>query len=1173
MLSQASLVDGTLSFQADSNEQNRLQLIVNGTDLLLSDQGGSLITAGTNLVPGSDGTTVIAGLEMVTDVLVNLRNGNDSFDASALTNVPAAAQLRINVLGGSGDDTIIAGPGDDTLRGQSGRDRLIGLAGNDLLVGNDGIDTLVAGSGADTLVGGRDADLINGQAGDDLLRGAAGNDRLMGGAGRDTLIGGPGHDWLRGQGGSGDRLTGGPGDDLLDGGPGQDDWLLETGNVDFDLMTDHLSGAGNDQLRAIERAELNGGDGNNRIDVRHFEGSTRVRGHAGDDTIIGGPRSDTLEGGAGDDWLTGNGAGDRLMGGDGADRLDGGAGKDALFGEGGGGDLLTGGRGDDTLDGGTGVDVVIEVFEMNQSDEGLVLTETGLTGRGVDHHDNIEQARLSAGPGDSLLDASGFRGAVTLLGQDGDDTLRGGADDDHLQGGAGNDRLEGGFGNDTLLGEDGDDHLQGFVGGDLLDGGEGHDLLEGGSGPDLVLAIEKEGGDSRDTVVGGTAEDTVMLDAADTLQDGPPDGSLVVTFTPATSETAAESTASVVSLADINALIAYDDLGETTVTAYVDDPRRGGVFVHEPQVPSRTPDRGVVFPAADGRQWRRVFDPTLGYLVDWYGARGDGVGDDAPAIRRAIAAAGPGATIRFTTNQVYQFGGSIRPLEGQTLDGNGATLKRRDELWTTLLAWPEVIDEVSIIAMVESTGEFQVGMEVSLPTDVQNRKILGIDGNRLTLSRYKNDDLVEEEPLLDTVAVLFSSFHMIQGKSGPRFPLGDPHDLTVQGFVIDGNGRGNPGISRWELHNSIRLYSDNATIRDNRIIDSQSEAITVGGDGTLVTHNVIESAGGNGIHLSGGRGIRVINNTIRHTNLRGEEVGHVGGNITFSLECPDALISGNLLEDGRAAIGGFNNSGGEGVTIRDNVIRDQREYVLEARATGGGTNGRLIFIGNHCYNSNAIVIENIDGPNADSGPFSIHIKDNYFEGCRARIADARSVYLSGNEWVVGTGDDEPIIRITDSVDVRVNDSLEGGGVGIAVDGEETGRVWISGQFRDNRLGAISLSENLDATSSVRIHSIDVVAEAGQVSEDYIGVRLAADSILSGSFLEIDMGDAAVVVASSPADGPGVTVTGNIIRTPAAIRGVRIAEEVKNSVVFSNLLTNAVEQLGNGPNTVTGNLII
>ena len=151
MLSQASLIDGTLSFQADSNEQNHLRLTVNGNDLLLSDQGGSLITAGTNLVPGSDGTTVIAGLEAVTDVLVNLRNGNDSFDASALANVPAAAALRINVLGGSGNDTIITGPGDDTLRGQSGGDRLIGLAGNDLLVGNDGINTLVAGSGDDTV--------------------------------------------------------------------------------------------------------------------------------------------------------------------------------------------------------------------------------------------------------------------------------------------------------------------------------------------------------------------------------------------------------------------------------------------------------------------------------------------------------------------------------------------------------------------------------------------------------------------------------------------------------------------------------------------------------------------------------------------------------------------------------------------------------------------------------------------------------------------------------------------------------------------------------------------------------------------------------------------------------------------------------------------------------------
>ncbi|MBQ17163.1 MAG: hypothetical protein CMJ65_08560 [Planctomycetaceae bacterium] len=1163
MLSQASLVNGTLSFRADANEQNQLELVIDGDELWLSDQGGSLITAGDGVTHGNDETTVIADLEAVTDVFVNLRNGNDTFDASALADMPAAAGMTINVLGGSGHDTIIAGSGNDTLRGQSGSDRLIGLGGHDLLVGNNGADTLAAGAGDDTLQAGPGADLLNGQAGDDLLRGAAGDDRLLGGTGRDVLIGGSGHDWLRGQGGRGDRLTGGSGDDVFDGGPGHDDWLLETANVDFFLTSGHLSGLGNDQLRAIERAELNGGDGNNRIDVQYFGGATWVRGHSGDDTIIGGAFSDTLEGGAGNDWLLGGGAGDRLLGGNGIDRLDGGAGNDVLYGEGSGGDSLTGGRGNDTLDGGAGLDVIVEVFEANQADDGLVLTRTGLSGRGLDQHVNIERARLSADQVDSLLDASEFDGAVTLLGGEGNDTLRGGTSDDQLEGRAGHDRIEGGFGNDTLLGADGDDHLLGFVGGDLLDGGEGHDLLEGESGSDLILAVEAINGDSQDTIVGGTAEDTVMLDAADMLQDGSPPGSLVVTFTPATSE-GTKPPASV-SLSDIEALIAYDDLGETSVTAYVEDPWRGGVFVHDPTAVPRTPDRGVVFPSADGRFWRRIFDPTLGHLVDWYGARGDGNGDDAPAIRRAIAAAGPGATIRFGANRIYQLGGSIRPLDGQAFEGNGATLKRQDELRTTLLAWPVIVDEVSVEVLVESVGEFLVGMEVSLLDDLQNREILGIDGNRMTLSRYKGDNLAATGPLVGPVPILVSSFHVIQGES-------DADNVRVQEFVIDGNRREND-LSNWRLHNSIRLYSDGATIRDNRIIDSQSEAIVVGGDGTLVTHNAIESAGGNGIHLSGGRGIRVLNNTIRHTNLAGEEVGHVGGNISFSLECPDALIQGNLLEDGRAAIGGFNNSGGEGVTIRDNVIRDQREYVLDAIATGGGANGRLIFSGNHCYNSGAIVLENSDGPIADSGPYSIHVKDNYFEGCRARIADARSVFLSGNEWVVDTGADEPIIQITDSVDIGVNDSLQGGGLGITVDGQATGRVWISGQFRDNRLGAISLLDSLAATSSIRIHDIDVAAGAGRVSEDYVGVRLVADAVLSSSFLEIDAGDAAVLLAASSGDGTGAIVTGNIIRNPAAIRGVRIAAGVENGVVFSNLLSDVVEELGDGPNTVAGNQVV
>ena len=72
-----------------------------------------------------------------------------------------------------------------------------------------------------------------------------------------------------------------------------------------------------------------------------------------------------------------------------------------------------------------------------------MLTDSLLTGAGSDEIDGIEEAQLSGGSGDNLLDATAFNnGPVTLSGLDGNDTLRGSAGNDSLSGGDGLDRVE-----------------------------------------------------------------------------------------------------------------------------------------------------------------------------------------------------------------------------------------------------------------------------------------------------------------------------------------------------------------------------------------------------------------------------------------------------------------------------------------------------------------------------------------------------------------------------------------------------------------------------------------------------------------------------------------------------------------------------------------------------------
>lgn len=205
-------------------------------------------------------------------------------------------------------------------------------------------------------------------------------------------------------------------------------------------------------------------------------------------------------------------------------------------------DVLTGSTGDDTLDGGAGSDRLIESGDVN-----FTLTNSALTGLGTDILSGIEQASLTAGPGNNDLDALGFTGAVTLKGEGGDDFLFGGTGNDTLDGGAGTDTLfaagdldftlsnttlsglgtdtlagiEGAFlaggsennmidasafsGFVTLVGGGGADHLIGGKGGDLLLGERGPDHMEGGRGNDLL-----QGGRGNDGLLGGRGNDRLI---------------------------------------------------------------------------------------------------------------------------------------------------------------------------------------------------------------------------------------------------------------------------------------------------------------------------------------------------------------------------------------------------------------------------------------------------------------------------------------------------------------------------------------------------------------------------------------------------------------------------------------------------------------------------------------
>lgn len=103
--------------------------------------------------------------------------------------------VRYEIYGGGGVDSVFGNSGNDYLDGGAGNDYLSGGGGNDVLVGGAGNDTLSGGPGNDTMFGGTGNDFLFSGAGDDVLYGNDGDDYLStAGGGSDILYGGAGND-------------------------------------------------------------------------------------------------------------------------------------------------------------------------------------------------------------------------------------------------------------------------------------------------------------------------------------------------------------------------------------------------------------------------------------------------------------------------------------------------------------------------------------------------------------------------------------------------------------------------------------------------------------------------------------------------------------------------------------------------------------------------------------------------------------------------------------------------------------------------------------------------------------------------------------------------------------------------------------------------------------------
>ena len=307
----------------------------------------------------------------------------------------------MNILGTSGNDTLVGSNVADTLDGAAGNDSLVALFGDDWLVGGAGNDTLnggahgAVGDTADyrTATTNVQVDLQSAWAFDGL----GGTDTLFrieniaAGAGNDTLDGDSFPNWF--YPGAGEDRVNGRGD--LDGV----NYDTAGAGLVVDLVQGRATGGGvgTDFLLSIESAA--GSANGDVLILSHTQGGTAL-GKAGDDRLTGGSSADYLRGGSGDD----------------------------------------------TIDGANGDDTVL--YDTHPDNGGPAVSGNGVVidlaaGFAIDNWGDV----------DSLINVE------RAVGSDFDDLLIGNSASNHLTGGTGDDTFVGGAGDDVMLGGAGIDRV------------------------------------------------------------------------------------------------------------------------------------------------------------------------------------------------------------------------------------------------------------------------------------------------------------------------------------------------------------------------------------------------------------------------------------------------------------------------------------------------------------------------------------------------------------------------------------------------------------------------------------------------------------------------------------------------------------------------------------------
>jgi hypothetical protein len=354
--------------------------------------------------------------------------------------------------------------------------------------------------------------------------------------------------------------------------------------------------------------------------------------------------------------------------------------------------------------------------------------------------------------------------------------------------------------------------------------------------------------------------------------------------------------------------------------------------------------------------------------------------------------------------------------------------------------------------------------------------------------------------------------------------------------------------------------------------DSQAEGIVIGGEGSAVEACTVERAAGNGIHLTGANGVRIVNNYIRHTNLAGGSIGHVDGNISFSVNFGPIMVTGNYLEDGLAGLGGGGYPSFNNVTVANNVIKNARSHAFEGRFHNSIA-ANILIENNQILDCGSVIFEENQGDSDTNRICNVIVANNFFQNTNVRLLRTRAISVYQNH-ILCSSNVHVAIEISNGSQVAIDGNyITGGSYGVYLSGTNNiGTRIANNVLSDQRIQGVRVA---GAGVGVSITDNTITCSASQeTARYYSALHVSHGALVRGNNIMLQQGLYGIVC---PWGDPGTNITyvvQNFIVTSPGTKSIVLFSSAAKNVVIGNLYNQEMRNDATAEaNRVDGNILM